>query len=109
MNKIKTIIINFVFKHYFKDTYNEPLNEVQQDYLLTKIANTSGLELLPLFLDQCATNARNKYLYTNDPVFKGSIMAYAFLKDELKKRKGTAPKKDLTQEEKIGIMRGRGY
>jgi hypothetical protein len=106
---IKNFLINLVFRYYFKDTYNKPLSENEQDYLLTKLANSSGMELLPIFLDQCATNARNKYLYTNDPIFKGSIMAYTFLKDQLNKRKAATPKKDLTETEKVGIMRGRGY
>lgn len=106
---MKNFLINLVFRYYFKDTYNEPLNEKQQDYLLTKLSNSQGMELLPLFLEQCATNARNKYLYTNDPVFKGSIMAYTYLIDQIKKRKVSAPKKDLTPDEKVGIMRGRGY
>ncbi len=45
-----------------------------------------NLQLLPLYLDQLANNARNKYLYTNDPVFKGSIMAYTYLKNEITKK-----------------------
>jgi len=106
---MKKFLLKLVFKYYFRDTYNEPLNEVQQDFLFTKLANSPGMELLPLFLDQCATNARNKYLYTNDPVFKGSIMAYTYLKDQISKKKVSAPKKDLTPEEKVGIMKGRGY
>ncbi|NTU73672.1 hypothetical protein HGB07_05925 [Candidatus Roizmanbacteria bacterium] len=106
---IKKFIINLVFRYYFKNSYSQPLNETQQNYLLTKMANTPGMESLPLFLEQCATNARNKYLYTNDPIFKGSIMAYTYLSDQLKKRKVSGPKKDLTADEKVGIMRGRGY
>ena len=82
---MKNFILNLIFRYYFKDAHKEPLSENQQDYLLTKMSNTSGLETLPLFLDQCIANARNKYLYTNDPVFKGSIMAYTYLKEQLKK------------------------
>ena len=106
---MKKYILNLIFRYYFHDSYNKPLSEKQQDNLLTKLSNTSGIEALTLYLEQCSTNARNRYLYTNDPVFKGAIMAYTFLKDELKKRKVAGPKKELTQEEKVGIMRGRGY
>jgi hypothetical protein len=106
---MKNFIVNLFFKYYFKDEFKKPLNEKQQDYLLTKISNDSNLQQLPLFLDQCANNARNKYLYTNDPIFKGSIMAYVFLKEQLAKRKAPSVKKKLTESEKVAIMKGRGY
>lgn len=93
---------------YRKD-YAKPLSKPKQDYLIGQLANGSGLEDFPTYLEQCITNARNKYLYTNDPIFKGSIMAYTFLKEEIKNKKVKSAKKELTQEEKIGIMKSRGY
>jgi len=105
---MKRILINILFWLYRKD-YSKPLSAIDQDILLGRLANTKGMETLPAYLEQCSTNARNKYLYTNDPIFKGSILAYTFLKDKIEKKKIAPIKRDLTDDEKVGIMRGRGY
>lgn len=104
---MKDLILRLVFFLYRKDYY-EPLSEPQIAGLIKRLANTSGLEDLPRYLEQCSVNARNQYLYTNDPIFKGTIIAFTTLKKQIEKEKAPI-KKNLTEEEKIGIMRARGY
>ena len=106
---MRNFIVNLFFKYYFKDQHKEPLSDLEKDRLLAKLCNDKNLQLLPLYLDQLANNARNKYLYTNDPIFKGSIMAYTYLKNEITKKKSPEIKAELTKAEEVSKMKGRGY
>ena len=104
---MKHLILKLVFWLYRKD-YHRPLNEVEVDTLLTKLALDEKLRELPAYLTQCANDAKTQYLYSNDPVFKGAIIAYITLREQIV---GKIPKREktLTPEEEIGIMRSRGY
>jgi hypothetical protein len=104
---MKKLLLKLFFFLYRKDYY-KPLTKPEVDGLLLKLANTQGLENLPAYLEQCSANARNQFLYTQDEIFKGSILAFTTLREQIVKSK-TSMKKKLTQEEEIGIMKKRGY
>ena len=104
---MKKLLLNLMFFLYRKDYY-KPLTKPEVDGLLLKLANTQGLEKLPDYLEQCSANARNQFLYSQDAIFKGSILAFTTLREQVLKSR-TNVKKKLTQEEEIGIMKKRGY
>jgi hypothetical protein len=104
---MKKLLLKILFFLYRKEYY-APLSKLEIDKLLTKLATTPGLENLPAYLDQCSTTARNKFLYSQDEIYKGIIFAFISLRDQIASK---APKKvsKLTQEEEVTIMKKRGY
>jgi hypothetical protein len=104
---MKNLLLKFLFFLYRKDYY-KPLSKIEIDNLLIRLATTKGLENLPAYLEQCSTNARNQFLYSQDEIFKGVILGFTTLREQIIQNVPKAKKK-LTQEEEIGIMRKRGY
>ena len=104
---MKRLLLKLMFYFYRKE-YHKPLSEIDVDLILTKIATTKGLEDFPRYLSQCSENAKNQYLYSNDEIFKGTILAFVSLRDQILKKR---PKRerDLTQDQKNDIMKKRGY
>lgn len=77
------ILIRLLGRPYYK-----PLSPKEVSSLLTKLAKEEGLERLPDFLQQCADNYRNRYLYTDEVMFKGTVLAFTQLREQiLQKRK----------------------
>jgi hypothetical protein len=79
---IKKILLKWIFFLYRKE-YNKPLNEIEIEGLMTKLANMEDVSNLPAYLDQCANNARNQYLYSKDEILKGTILAFITLKEQI--------------------------
>lgn len=104
---MKKLLLKLVFWAYRKEYY-KPLSANDIDVLLTKLALTDGFEDFPRYLTQCANDAKTQYLYSNDEVFKGTIIAYLTLREQILGKKPKTKKK-LTPDEEIGIMRRRGY
>ena len=92
----------------YRKNYHEPVNKIDEENILKKLATTSGLEKLPNLLEQYATTARNQYLYSGNEVLKGTILAFTTFRDQIVKRR-PVKKKELTREEKNVIMKKRGY
>jgi len=92
--------------------YYEPLSKESVDRLLFQLANEEGLERLPDFLQQCADQQRNQFLYTKDERFRGSVLAFVTLRERILQKKTTVKntvkneekRKILTKEEKSGTM-----
>lgn len=101
-------LLLFLMFYFYRDEYNRPLSKIEVESLLIKLATTSGLENFPRYLGQLADSARNQYLYSKDDIFKGSILAFTTLREQILKSK-PKDKKELTPEEEVGIMRKRGY
>lgn len=104
---MKKLLLNLMF-FFYRAEYYKPLSKIEVDVLLTKVATTPGLEDFPRYLGQLADSARNQYLYSKDDIFKGSILAFTTLREQIIKKQ-IVVKKKLTQEEEIGIMRKRNY
>jgi len=104
---MKKLLLRILFFLYRKEYY-KPLSKSEIDKLLFTLATTSGLENLPAYLDQCSTTARNKFLYSQEEMYKGVIFAFISLKEQILSK---TPKKKttLTDEEKVVIMKKRGY
>ena len=99
--------MKILFWYYRKDYY-QPVSKIDSDLMLDKIANLPELKRFPDYLEQCATTAKNQFLVSKDPTLYGTIFAMLSLKEQIKKKR-VKIKKELTQEEKVGIMRKRGY
>ena len=104
---MKKLLLKILFFLYRKE-YEKPLSQHEIDMLLGKLANTQGLENLPVYLEQCSRNAQTRYLYTKDEILKGTILAFVSLKNQIENHKAKGDKQ-LTTEEEVSIMRGRGY
>lgn len=104
---IKKLLLKWLFFTYRKDYYL-PVSEIEVNLLMKKLANDPDLRRIPAYLNQCADTARNQYLYSNDEIFKGTVLAFISLREQIIKKK-VVKKKELTQDEKNAIMKKRGY
>jgi hypothetical protein len=84
--------------------YHKPLSPGEIDSLLTRLATEEGFEKLPDFLEQCATTYRNQFLYSKDERFRGTVLAFTVLREQiLNKRPGYREKQaSLTKPKKSG-------
>jgi hypothetical protein len=106
---IKKLLVKWLFFLYRKDYY-KPLNKVEVDSLIIKLARTEGFRELPAYLNQCAENAKRQYLYSNDPIFKGTVLAFITLREQIEKAAMSKKNKEtLTPDENNAIMKKRGY
>ena len=101
-------LLLFLMFYFYREEFYRPLSKIEVEGLLIKLATTPGLENFPRYLGQLSDSARNQYLYSKDDIFKGSILAFTTLREQIIKNK-PKKKKELTQEEEVGIMRKRGY
>ena len=104
---MKKFLLYLMF-YFYRNEHYRPLSKSEVEGLLIKLATTPGLEALPRYLGQLSDSARNQYLYSKDDIFKGSILAFTTLREQILKKKTTAKKK-LTPEEELGIMKKRNY
>ena len=100
---MRTIIIKILLRLLGREYY-KPLSSGEVDRLLFQLANEEGLEKLPDFLQQCADNFRNQFLYTKDERFRGSVLAFVSLRERIVEKKSTVKDKEkrkiLTKEQK---------
>lgn len=107
IKQFKKILLN-IFFYLYRNEYYIPVSKEEVDKMLVLLKTTKGLEKLPAYLAQCSNNARNKYMYTNDDLFKGVVLAFTTLREEIESDK-KKPKKKLTPEQEVSILRARGY
>ena len=92
---MKSIIINILLRLLGRQSYN-PLSKDEVDGLLTRLAHEEGFERFPDFLQQCADQYRNQFLYTKEEQFIGTVLAFVSLRERILEKK----KKNLTKDEK---------
>lgn len=68
--------------------------------MLFNLANEEGFERLPDFLQQCADQFRNQYLYTKDERFRGTVLAYTTLREQILEKKSTVPVENKNKKKK---------
>jgi len=73
--------------------YYKPLGKREVSNLLSNLANEEGFEKLPDFLQQCADQYRNQFLYTKDERFRGTVLAFANLRERILEKKTTVKPK----------------
>lgn len=80
----------------------EPLSKKAVDNLLFNLANEEGFERLPDFLQQCADQYRNQFLYTGEAQFKGTVLAFVSLRERILEKKTTvkSTKKKKSKKDK---------
>jgi len=100
---IRGLIIKILLR-MLGQMYHKPLSSDEVDSLLTRIATEEGFERLPDFLEQCASTYRNQFLYTKDERFRGTVLAFVSLREQiLEKRPGyRESKNNLTKPKKSG-------
>jgi len=97
---MRTIIIKILLRLLGRESYN-PLSENEINSLLTRLCNEEGLERFPDFLQQCADQYRNQFLYTKDERFRGTVLAFVTLRDRILEKKN----KNLTKHKKSGTIK----
>jgi len=97
---MRTLIVNVLLRLLGRQSYR-PLEKREVENLLFNLANEEGFERLPDFLEQCADQYRNQFLYTKDERFRGTVLAFASLKDKILEKKTTVknPKKKPKEKE----------
>lgn len=91
---MKRILLNFALKHLVGGDYplissaraTKILDQIIEDELL-------GDVYVP-FLKQCADESRNKYMYTDDTMYKGMALAFTLLKEQIEARKQERKKRN---------------
>lgn len=73
-----------------------PREEVNS--LLTRLAKDEDYERFTDFLQQCADQFKNQYLYSGNEMFKGSVLAFTQLREQLLEKRKLTKKKNLTDE-----------
>ncbi len=94
---MKSFIIKLLLR-LLGNPYYTPVGEKEVSSLLTMLAKEEGLERLPAFLEQCATQYRNQYLYSGNEMFKGGVLAFTTLREQILEKRKTKKKKSLTQD-----------
>jgi len=109
---VRTIIIKILLRLLGREYY-KPLSPGEADRLLFQLANEEGLEKLPDFLQACADQFRNQFLYTKDERFRGAVLACVTLKERIAQKKTTVKGKEkskiLTKEEKNVKIKKQSY
>jgi len=109
---IREVIIKILLRILGREYY-KPLSKEAVDRLLFQLANEEGLERLPDYLQQCADQQRNQFLYTKDERFRGSVLAFVVLRDRIIQKKTTvkeeSKRKILTKEEKSAKIQKTAY
>ena len=85
--------------------YYKPLPKRAVNNLLANIANEEGFERFPDFLQQCADQYRNQFLYSKDERFRGAVLAFVSLSERIldkKTIKNKRKKPTLTKDDKGG-------
>jgi hypothetical protein len=104
---MKSIIIR-ILTRLLGAPYYKPLERGEVSSILTMLAKEEGLERLPDFLEQCATQYRNQYMYSGNEMFKGAVLAFTTLREQiLEKRK--PQKKNLTPKDDEVIIKAPIY
>ena len=100
---MRTILIKILLRLLGRNSYT-PLSSEAVEGLLTRLATEEGFERFPDYLQQCADTARNQFLYTKDERFRGTVLAFVSLREQiLDKRPGYREKqKNLTKPKKSG-------
>ena len=101
---MRKIIINILLRLLGREYY-KPLSKESVDRLLHQLANEEGLERLPDFLQQCADQMRNQFLYTKDERFRGSVLALVTLRERIVQKHS----KDLTEKKKDTKIKKTSY
>lgn len=92
---MRNIIIKILLRLLGREHYN-PLSENEINGLLIRVSNSEGLERFPDYLQQCADQYRNQFMFTGDPSFRGTVLAFVALREKIIERKG----KNLTEKKK---------
>jgi len=98
---MKKIIIKILLR-LLGSPYYKPLSKESVDSLLTRLATEEGFERLPAFLEQCANQYRNQYLYSGNEMFKGTVLAFSSLREQILSKRNSLKKKSLTDSLKSG-------
>lgn len=92
---MKTMIFKILIRLLGRPAYH-PLSQNEVNSLLTRLAKEEGFERLPDYLQQCADTYRNQYLYSDNVMFKGSVLAFTQLREQILEKRKPKKKKSLT-------------
>lgn len=75
------------------------LSREEVNSLLSRLAKDEDYDRLPDFLLQSIDQFKNQYMYSGDEMFKGSVLAFTQLREQLLEKRKTIKKTNLTENE----------
>lgn len=96
---IKEKLVNLLFRLIGGNSYQK-LNTPEVEELMDGIIGKSEYQSFITFLNQSADEAKNKYMYSDDKIYKGMALAFVMLKESLIYRKKRADKKEVEDNQK---------
>ena len=101
---MRKFIITILLRLLGRTEYHKVSQEESAD-MLKRLSKDEDYDRLPAFLEQCADQFRNRYLYTGEEMYKGSVLAFVELRSRLERKKMVKPKKikkNLTKDGNSG-------
>jgi len=96
---MRKLIVNLLLRLIIRKPYGKVGNK-EMETIIGILSRDEDLKRLPDLLQQYADQARNQYLYTTDPVFKGVVLAFNSLRDQILEKKKKIAKENLTDSKK---------
>jgi hypothetical protein len=100
MSKIRTFIVKYLIRNLGNIPYTK-LSEKEIGVLFSHMAKDPELKRLPEFFEQCADAYKNQYLYTQDPQYKGMVLAFVLLRDRFIEHKPSTKAKEAARQQKL--------
>lgn len=97
---MRKIFLNLFFRFYEEKSY-KMLNEKQANNMFDFIAKKKKLKHFGSFFRQMAAAYRNKYLYTNDPEYKGSALAMTQVAEKFEEHLPKTKEKEKERQKKF--------
>jgi len=95
---MRKLIIKILLRIIYRYPYGK-VSKKEMDTIISNIALDENLQRFPDLLSQYADTARNQFLYTQDSIFKGTVLAFNALRDQIMEKRKPVKKK-LTEGEK---------
>lgn len=98
-------MVNFLLRR-LQLPRGKKISEKRMERMFKIMARKKDFYLLIPFLNQCAEEYRDKYIYTEDRMFKGMVLAFTLFRDRIKEFKAGAVAEKAKQEKKWGKKKG---
>jgi hypothetical protein len=96
---VKAKLVDLLLWLLEKKSYHR-VNELEVARMFRFMANSPELRKLPRYFDQCSEAYKNRFLYSQDPYFKGMIMVSVLMREKLNNIKKEEKEKEKEIEKK---------
>jgi hypothetical protein len=97
---IRPLLITLLLKLLGIHSYKK-MSEKEIGRLFSVMAKSQDLKKLPDFFEQCADAYKNQFLYTQDPQYKGMVLAFILLRERFIEHKPATKTKEAARQKKF--------